>query len=109
MQEYSRSPGRFRLGVQLPDGTRATAGTGDSPPVMPQETDAVLTLLRIQRGMQRHALSRRMLAIAALLLLAASVVLAVVLGVQRFPRGLAVLACVILSVASAWWSPRGSH
>lgn len=45
LQEYSRSPGRFRLGVQLPDGTRATAGTGDAPPVMARDAEAVLTQL----------------------------------------------------------------
>jgi hypothetical protein len=50
LQEYSRSPGRFRIGVQLPDGIRATAGTGDAPPVMPQETDAVLTMLNSSNG-----------------------------------------------------------
>ncbi len=47
---------------------------------------------------------RRVMAIAALLLLAASVVLAVVVGIQRFPRGLSVLACVAVAVAFAWWA-----
>jgi hypothetical protein len=50
LQEYSRSPGRFRIGVELPDGTRATAGTGDAPPVMPNDTEAVLTMLASSNG-----------------------------------------------------------
>src|SRR4051812_14276912 len=33
LQEYSRSPGRFRLGVELPSGTQATTGSGDAPPL----------------------------------------------------------------------------
>jgi diacylglycerol kinase family enzyme len=48
--------------------------------------------------------NRRLAAIASLLLLAASVVLAVVVGVQRFPRGLSVLACVVLALVAAWWA-----
>jgi diacylglycerol kinase family enzyme len=49
-------------------------------------------------------LSRRLAAIASLPLLAAAAVLAVVVGVQRFPRGLSVLACVVLALTSAWWA-----
>jgi diacylglycerol kinase family enzyme len=49
-------------------------------------------------------LSRRLLAIVSLVLFAASVVLAVVLGVQRFPRGLSVLACGAVALAAAWWA-----
>ena len=49
-------------------------------------------------------LNRRLAAIASLVLLAASVVLAVVVGVQRFPRGLSVLACVVLALVAAWWA-----
>lgn len=45
LQEYSRSPGRFRLGVKLPDGVRATTGTGDAPPPESPDMGAVLTLL----------------------------------------------------------------
>lgn len=48
--------------------------------------------------------NRQAVAIASLLLLVASVVLAVVVGVQRFPRGLSVLACVAVALASAWWA-----
>ena len=48
--------------------------------------------------------SRRLAAIVSLVLLAASVVLAVVVGVQRFPRGLTVLACVVLALLTAWWA-----
>ena len=50
LQEYSRSPGRFRLGVELPDGRRATTGTTDSPPVIRTEADAVLTMLSTSNG-----------------------------------------------------------
>jgi len=49
-------------------------------------------------------MNRRLVAIAALLLLAGSVVLAVVAAAQSFPRGLTVLACVILAVMAAWWA-----
>ena len=48
--------------------------------------------------------SRRLAAITSLLLLAASVVLAVVLGVQSFPRGLSVLACLAAALLAAWWA-----
>lgn len=50
LQEYSRSPGRFRLGVQLPDGLRATTGTGDAPPLESPSAGATLTLLRSSGG-----------------------------------------------------------
>jgi diacylglycerol kinase family enzyme len=49
-------------------------------------------------------MSRRLAAIASLALLAASVVFAVVLAVQRFPHGLTVLACLALAVWAAWWA-----
>jgi diacylglycerol kinase family enzyme len=49
-------------------------------------------------------MNRRLAAIAALVLLAASVVLAVVVGIQRFPRGLTVLACLVLALIAAWWA-----
>jgi diacylglycerol kinase family enzyme len=49
-------------------------------------------------------INRRLPAIASVLLLAASVVLAVVVGVQRFPRGLSVLACVVVALVAAWWA-----
>ena len=48
--------------------------------------------------------NRRWAAIASLVLLAASVVLAVIVGVQRFPRGLSVLACVVAGLLAAWWA-----
>jgi diacylglycerol kinase-like protein len=48
--------------------------------------------------------SRRLAAIASLVLLAASVVLAVVLAVQSFPRGLSVLACLLAALLAAWWA-----
>jgi len=46
--------------------------------------------------------SRRLTAFAALLLGAAGLVLAVVVLVQAFPRGLAVLACALVAVAALW-------
>ena len=49
-------------------------------------------------------MNRRLAAIVALVLLAASVVLAVVVGVQRFPHGLSVLACVVAALSAAWWA-----
>ena len=49
-------------------------------------------------------MNRRLAAIASLALLAASVVLAVVVAVQRFPRGLTVLACVVVALLAAWWA-----
>ena len=49
-------------------------------------------------------MNRRVAAITSLVLLAASVVLAVIVGVQRFPRGLTVLACIVLALWAAWWA-----
>ena len=49
-------------------------------------------------------LSRRWAAVVSLVLFAAAVVLAVVAAVQRFPRGLSVLACVVVALAAAWWA-----
>jgi hypothetical protein len=48
--------------------------------------------------------NRRLAAIASLLLLATSVVLAVVVGVQSFLHGLSVLACGIVALVAAWWA-----
>jgi diacylglycerol kinase family enzyme len=49
-------------------------------------------------------LNRRLMAIASLLLLAAAIVLAVVVSVQRFPRGLSVLVLAVAAVAAGWWA-----
>jgi len=49
-------------------------------------------------------LSPRLAAVVSLVLLVASVVLAVVLGVQGLPRGLSVLACVVVAMVAAWWA-----
>ena len=49
-------------------------------------------------------LNRRLAAVVSIVLLAAAVVLAVVLAVQGFPRGLSVLACVVVALAAAWWA-----
>ena len=48
-------------------------------------------------------MKRRLLALVALVVGAATVVLAVVVAVSEFPRGLAVLACVLLAAAAAWY------
>jgi diacylglycerol kinase family enzyme len=48
--------------------------------------------------------TKRLAATAALILLLAAVVLAVVLAAQNFPRGLAVLACLVAAAAAAWWA-----
>jgi hypothetical protein len=46
MQDYSRSPGRFRLGCAFSDGRRATTGRSDSPDVeVPGTASAHLLLL----------------------------------------------------------------
>ena len=49
-------------------------------------------------------MNRRLAAITSLVLLAASIVLAVVVAVQRFPRGLTVLACLVVALLAAWWA-----
>ncbi len=49
-------------------------------------------------------LARRFAAIASLVLIVASVVFAVVVGVQNFPRGLSVLGCMALALVAAWWA-----
>ncbi len=45
---------------------------------------------------------RRLWAFAALVSFAGAVALAIALAVERFPRGLAVLACLLLAVLAAW-------
>ena len=49
-------------------------------------------------------MSRRLAAIASLVLLAAAFVLAVVVGIQGFPHGLSVLACLVVAAFAAWWA-----
>ncbi len=49
-------------------------------------------------------LNRRFAAVLSLVLLVASVALAVVVGVQSFPSGLSVLACVAAALAAVWWA-----
>jgi diacylglycerol kinase family enzyme len=48
-------------------------------------------------------MKRRLLALLALVVGAATVALAVVVAVSEFPRGLAVLGCVVLAGAAAWY------
>jgi diacylglycerol kinase family enzyme len=49
---------------------------------------------------------RRLTASAALLLTLAAAVLAIILAVQRFPRGLSVFLCVALAALAAWHAVR---
>jgi diacylglycerol kinase family enzyme len=49
-------------------------------------------------------MKRQLAAIAALLLVSAAVVVAVVTAVQHFPRGVSVLACLLLAIAVGWWA-----
>jgi hypothetical protein len=49
-------------------------------------------------------LNRRLAAVVSLVLFAASVVFAVVVAVQSFPRRLSVLACELVALAAAWWA-----
>ena len=46
---------------------------------------------------------RRLAAIVALVVGAATVALAVVVAVSEFPRGLGLLGCVLVAGASAWY------
>ena len=48
--------------------------------------------------------NRRLAAITSLALSVASVVIAAVVAVQSFPRGLTVLACLVGAVLAAWWA-----
>src|SRR5690349_5557436 len=48
-------------------------------------------------------MTRRLLAAASLLLLVAAVALTVVVAVETFPRGVTVLACIVLALILAWW------
>ena len=49
-------------------------------------------------------MSRRLAAAASLLLLALAVTVALVLAIQSFPRGAAVLACLVAAVGAGWWA-----
>lgn len=51
-----------------------------------------------------NVVSRRVAAIASLLLITAATVAAIILAVERFPRGVSVLACVIAATAAGWWA-----
>jgi hypothetical protein len=53
-------------------------------------------------------MARRLWALASLLLLAGSFVLACVIAVSTFPNGLAVLACLALATVAAWHAIRRS-
>lgn len=53
--------------------------------------------------MTGRAISRRLLAATALVLGAATIVLAVVVAVGEFPRGVGLLGCVLVAGVSAWY------
>ncbi|HEY2600272.1 MAG TPA: diacylglycerol kinase family protein [Thermoleophilaceae bacterium] len=46
---------------------------------------------------------KRLAALTALLLFAGTLALAVVVAAQSFPRGISVLACLVVAVVAAWW------
>src|SRR6185437_6651111 len=48
-------------------------------------------------------MARRLAAAAALVLTLATVVLAITVAVNNFPRGITVLACVVVALLAAWW------
>ncbi|MFI7061297.1 diacylglycerol/lipid kinase family protein [Kribbella sp. NPDC050124] len=48
-------------------------------------------------------MKRRVAAVVALVVGAATVVLGVVVAISQFPRGLGVLACVVIAAVSAWY------
>ena len=48
-------------------------------------------------------MSRRLAALAALVVGAATIVLAVAVAVSEFPRGLVLLGCVVVAAAAAWY------
>ena len=50
--------------------------------------------------------SRRVWALVALLLAVAAVALAIAVTVSGFPRGLSVIACVVLAALAAWYAVR---
>ncbi len=62
------------------------------------------TLAARPRGIGTDVLSRRVAAIASVLLMAAATVGAVIVAVERFPGGISVLACVLAAAAAAWWA-----
>ena len=49
---------------------------------------------------------RRLWALGALLLALAAFALAVAIAISRFPRGLSVLACIVVALAAAWYGVR---
>src|SRR5215472_5482272 len=51
-------------------------------------------------------MARRFLALGSLVLLVASVVLAVALAITTFPRGLSVLLCLVIAAIAAWHAVR---
>jgi hypothetical protein len=52
LQEYSRSPGRFRVGLAFSDGRKATSGQRDAPDVEEQANVQLKLLSSSQHGLQ---------------------------------------------------------
>ena len=48
-------------------------------------------------------MKRQLFAMVSLVVGAATIILAVAVAVSEFPRGLAVLGCVVLAGAAAWY------
>lgn len=55
----------------------------------------------------KSGVSRRLAAIGSLGFAAGAVVLSVVLAVERFPRGIAILACLVVALVAGWLALRG--
>lgn len=52
LQEYSRSPGRFRVGLAFSDGRKATSGQRDAPDVEEHANVQLKLLTSSQQGLQ---------------------------------------------------------
>ncbi len=72
------------------------------PARLTEPSASATTATRGGEGHPAASPARRWWSLGALLSLAAAVVLAVALAVQRFPEGLSVLACLALAVVLAW-------
>jgi hypothetical protein len=78
---------------------------------MPASDDAAPTRQRgaPARPPQDGTGGRRLWALGSLLALAVAIGLAIALSVESFPRGLTVLACLLVAVAAVWYGLRGGR
>ena len=58
------------------------------------------------RAKSRSGTSRRLAALGSLGFAAGALVLSVVLAIERFPRGIAVLACLVVALVAGWFALR---